>query len=192
MDVLDLIEKLGEKEEKITTYDFISPIMNNNVVATRIDNLVYTFKVPKTSPGWYRFKPIDNKSVKIVGEADYLDKSSYLSRLNKIRLTVVIKRKNVYQCIPDKNNKYGLSVQDLIPVYLHDDTVLDFDHIIARYDGVNIWFESTDINSDPLKADYLRESLDKYLSPSSLKFEGLTVEQIWNKYFKGEKQKIIR
>ena len=177
MDVLSLIEELGEKEEKITDLTFVSPIFFNDIVATRISGLVYTFTVSKKKPGWYKIKPIDSKSARFVGEADYGDINNYLKRLGKIRMTLVLKRKNVYMGIPDKSNRYGLSVADTIPVLLHDDTVLDFDRVIARYDGSNFWFESVDINNDPSKADYLRDSIEKTRSPASIKYEGLTFEE---------------
>jgi hypothetical protein len=177
MDILNLIEEIGEKEEKITDLEFVSPIFFNEYVATRVSGLIYKFTINKVDPGWYRIKPVDTKTAKVTGEADFIEKENYLKNLGKIRMTLVLKRKDVYMGIPDKGNKYGFPVEDLLPVYLHDDTVLDFDRVIARFDGTNLWFESVDINNDPSKADYLRESLEKNIFPSSIKFNGLSLEE---------------
>ena len=177
IDVLEMIEKIGEKEQKISTLEFISPIFYNDIVATRIDGLIYKFNIKKTEPGWYKIRPVNSKKARIVGTADIDEKEKYLKCLGKLRLTLTLKRDNVYLAVPDKNNKYGLPSNELIPVLLFDDAVLDFDRIIARYDGVNVWFEGVDFNNDPTKADYLRGSLEKHLDPKKIKFADLTFEE---------------
>ena len=177
MDVLNLIEEFGEIEEKITDLEFVSPIFFNEIVATRISGLLHTFTVPRKKPGWYKIKPNDSISARFIGEADFLDIDKYLKKLGKIRITLVMKKKNVYLGIPDKSNRFDLPVQELIPVLLYDDAVLDFDRVIARYDGTNVWFETVDINNDPSKSDYLRESIEKGRSPSSIRYDGLTFEE---------------
>lgn len=177
MDALSLIKKVGEKERKITDLTFISPIFNNEIVATYVDGLLHTFTIPKTDPGWYIIKPTDIRRAKIIGTAEINEKDKYLRYLGKIRMTLVLKKDDVYMGIPDKSNKYNLPFQEMIPVLLHDDMVLDFDRVIGRYDGSNIWFESVDMRNDPAKSDYLRESFEKHRRSSQIKFENLTFEE---------------
>jgi hypothetical protein len=177
MDVLDLISKIGTDENSITEREFISPIFNNTVVATRVRGLVYAFSIPKTQPGWYKIRPTDGKRAKIIGPADPMEIEQYQKFLDRIRLVLVMKNGPVYMAVPDKVNKFGFATSEMIPIFLTDDTVMDFDRVLARFDGSNFWFESVDMANDPTKADYLRMSLEKLLDPKKIKFSGLTFEE---------------
>jgi hypothetical protein len=177
MDILDMISKIGEKETQMLNKVFISPVFSNTLVATRVDGMVYSFFIPKVVGGWYQIKPVDIKRAKIIGPAEISERDDYLRRLDKIRIVLVMKRDGVFFGVPDKVNKFGFQVNDLLPVFLHDDSALEFDRIIARFDGANIWFEVVDQGNDPAKADYLRTCMLKVLDPLSLKFSGLTLEE---------------
>lgn len=178
IDVLDIINKIGEKERGITDLEFISPIFYNDTVVTRVDGLVYKFTLQgKTSHGWYKIRPVDSRRAKIIGDADIADREQYLKRLGKLRMTLTLKRGNVYLALPDKANKYMLPFSDLIPVYLVDDSVMNFDRVICRYDGANIWFEGVDMSNDPSKSDYLRTCLEKFIDPEKIKYSNLTFEE---------------
>lgn len=177
LDVLNLIDELGEKERKITDLEFVSPIFNSNIVVTNIDGLVYKFKISLGKPGWYKIRPINHSRAVIVGDADFTDREQYLRRLGKLRMTLTLKKDNVFLALPDKDNKYGLPFSELVPVLLFDDSVLDFDRVIVRYDGVNVWFENVDMNNDPVKAEYLRDSLEKYIDPKNIDRPYLTLEE---------------
>lgn len=201
IDVLKAIEELEEMESKVTDLEFISPVFNNEEVVTYLDGLVYKFKIKKTEPGWYKVRPVNTNKARIVGEADIEEKEKYLKRLGKLRLTLTLKRDKIFLAVPDKNNKYGLPSNELIPVLLFDDSVLDFDRIIARYDGANVWFESVDFNNDPTKADYLRESLEKHRDFKKLKVSNFTFEEKLSytlrttfdkKFLKSSKEDILR
>jgi hypothetical protein len=176
-DVLSLIKKMGEKETALTELEFVSPIFNNRVVATRVDGVLYTFQVPRSKPGWFKIKPNDTKYARIVGEADLMEIEQYLKYFDRLRLVVAMKKDRVYLAVPDKMNKFGLPPQELIPVFLTDDSVMDFDRILARYDGANFWFERVDTANDPIKSEYLRNNLERLLDTKSLKCPGLTFEE---------------
>lgn len=175
--VLDIIDKLGEKEQQITDMEFISPVFFSDTVVTSIDGLIYKFKIKDVKPGWYKIRPVDEYSAKVVDDADIVDRDQYLHRLGKLRVTLTMKRDQVFLALPDKANKFGLPFNELIPVLLFDDTVLDFDRAIVRYDGSNCWFESVDMGNDPSKADYLRGSLEKYIEPEKITYPKLSFEE---------------
>ena len=174
--VLDLISKIGEKEARVTQQVFISPVFSNTLVATRIDGIVYSFTIP-VATGWYQIQPIDTKKARILGPADFMDRERYLKYLDKLRLVIVLKKDGIFYGIPDKANKFGFLINDLLPVFLNDDTPMDFDRVIARFDGANIWFDQVDQGNDPAKAEYLRNCMNKVLEPEKLKFSGLTIEE---------------
>jgi len=201
LDVLNIIEEIGEKEQKVTDLEFVSPIFYNDTVMTTIDGLIYKFKIRKADPGWYKIRPINHSRAKIVGEADIMERDKYLKYLGKLRLTLTLKQDKVFLAVPDKNNKYQLPSNELLPVLLSDDTVLNFDRVIARYDGANLWFESVDTSNDPMKADYLRSSLEKFIDPKSIKYQDLTFEEklaytlrtgFDKRFFENKKENILK
>lgn len=197
--VLDIIEELGEKEQRVTDLEFISPVFFNDIVVTNIDGLVYTFKIRKVDPGWYKFRPVDSHTAKVIGDVDFVERDQYLHRLGKLRVTLTLKRDKVFLAIPDKSNSYGLPFSELIPILLFDDTVLDFDRAIVRYDGANCWFECVDLNNDPVKADYLRGSLEKYVDPKKIRHPNLSFEEkmayslrtTFDKRFREDKKEVM-
>jgi hypothetical protein len=175
--ILDLISDLGNKEARITKQVFISPVFTNRLVATRVDGLRYTFLLPKTPPGWYRIRPVNKKEARIDGPAELHEIEDYLKHLGRIRIVIALKKNQTYQGIPEKSNRYGFNQADVLPVFLCDDTVNEFDQIIARYDGINLWFERIDQMNDPAKADYLRSCVEKFTEPEQIRFKGLTLEE---------------
>ena len=176
-DVLDLITKMGEKEDSLTEREFISPIFYNTQVATRVSGIIYKFKIKKVIPGWYKFKLIDSKRARRTGEADFAEIDGYFKHLDKVRMILTFRKDDVYLALPEKNNKFGLEATKLIPVFLFDDSVMDFDKVLTRTDGVNFWFESVDMGNDPMKADFLRTELEKLTEPDKIRYSGLTFEE---------------
>jgi hypothetical protein len=176
-DVLELISQIGKQESSLKKRTFISPVFDNTVVATRVEGMVYTFKIPQTAEGWYQIRPKNKKEAKIVGPAELPEIEGYMKYLEKVRIVLVMKQKGLYLGIPDKINKFGFKMNELQPIYLCDDSPLDFDRVIARFDGANLWFERIDQSNDPSKADYLRTSMIKLVQLEKIKYSGLTVEE---------------
>jgi hypothetical protein len=177
MNALDLIDKIGAQESSFYGQTFVSPVYGNTVVATRLERMLYTFDIPGKQQGWLKFQPVNSKRAKIVGQAEMNEVEEYLKHLGKIRVVLVMKQQGLYMGIPDKTNSHGLTFGILMPIYLCDDIPLDFDRIVARYDGANLWYESIDPINDPSKGDYLRDSLTKVMSPEKIRYSGLTLEE---------------
>lgn len=193
MNVLNIIKKIGDKEKSIYKKEFISPIFFNTVVATRISGLIYTFKIPEIAPGWYKIRAKNKKEAVIVSEASIEDIYTYLKLLPKMRVVLLFKkntsqilksrkikwtlgREFTYLAIPEKGNIFNFNPETPLPVYLCDDTVMDFDKVVVRTDGANLWFDSID-NNDPAKSSYLRKSIEELVNPDKIKFPGLSFEE---------------
>jgi hypothetical protein len=168
---------MGEKELSLKAQEFISPVFYNRHIATYLDGIVCKFQIPSMGAGWYKFKAVDAKSARSTGKADLIEIEQYLKYFEKIRMVLIHKKSGVYLAIPDKSNRFNLPYQEPIPVFLTDDSVMDFDRIIARYDGANFWYESIDQGNDPSKAEYLRTCLETLQDPTKIKFSGLTSEE---------------
>lgn len=176
-DVLDLIEQLGNTANTLNERVFVSPVYKNRWVATRIDKIIYRFEIPRLSPGWYKFRPTSQNTAKKIGDADLMSVEKYLKLFDKLRLIMIKREGNVIFGIPFKTNKFNFNMSQIFPVYLAlDDMAIDFDEILCRFDGVNVWYEQVPMNNDPARSEYLRESLFNKLNPNDVEFQGLRFE----------------
>lgn len=175
--VLDLIKKLGETENTLTSRVFVSPVYKNREVITRIDHIVYPFSIPETKAGWWKFKPKNRKEARVINPCDMQEIEGYLKCLQKVRMILVQRDGDIFYGVPFKTNDQGLDIKVLYPIYLvMDDTAQDFDEVICRYDGANLWYQSVELNNDQAKVDYIRRALLAAVLPKNLKYSGLRFE----------------
>ena len=174
---LSILDKFIEQENKITEMEFISPVFYNTIVVMKIYGVVYKFNIKSVEPGWYIFKPIDYENAAKERDANFNEIEQYLKKLIPIRLITSYKNNGIYYALPQKGNKLGLGIESLLPIYLSDDNVLDFEIVVCRFDGYNIWFEISDQNNDLMKEEYLRKSYSDALSSEKLKYSGLMLEE---------------
>lgn len=174
---LDILKGIAAEEDKFLQMEFVSPVFRNRKVATTIKGLVQTLNIPDTQQGWHKFKPVNFEFAKSVGAADYEEVANYLKRLPIIRLITVYREDDVYYGFAQKNNQIGLNSSTLLPIFLVDDNTLDFEQIVCRFDGGNIWFESVDMKADLSKGEYLRTSYSNLIKPSEIRYSGLTFEE---------------
>jgi hypothetical protein len=177
MDVLGLIGKLGKKENSLVEREFISPVCGNDTVVMKLDGIIFRLSISKLDPGWYKFRPIDSRRARVVYKAEYDEIEAYLKKLPQIRVSSCYREGNKIFGFPLKNNKAGLPYDTLVPVFLPDDQPMDFDRLLCRFDGVNLWYENLDTNNDPFKSYYLRESLVEGTLPKNIHQSGLSLEE---------------
>jgi len=177
-DVLSVISKVASAEGALLKSTFVAPVAGNDRVAALVCGMAYTFSIPKVDPpGWYEFKPRGAKDARVVGPADPAETESYLKRLPTVRVVLSHKMAGLYHGVPAKANAVGLPWEGLVPVLLVDDLADDFDRVVCRFDGVNLWYEGVDPSNDQSKGAYLRERFAKLHPPGFLKFKGLTFEE---------------
>ena len=177
MDIFNLIKKIGEQEESLKGKTIVSPIFNNESIVSKICGLSYTFKITKQEPGWYLFKPLSGYKARKYKMAEPADIEKYLKLLPQIRITLAYKKDGIYYGVPIKNNNLSIPENEILEIYLVDDLPLDFDRVIARYDGENFWYESMDMGNDPSKGSYLRDSFQKRVSPNKIHYKGLNFDE---------------
>lgn len=174
MSVLDLINKLGEVEDKLPTTEIVSPVYGNRKIATRLSGMVYQLNIPRLHPGWYKFRPLDHTRARKIGEADQMEIDQYLRKLPRVRMILIQREGPDYVALPCRQDKVG---EDLYPLLLVDNAPMDFDTVIARYDGIRLWYHDLDSRNDPQKGEYLRGALNDFSHPDKVKFPGLTLEE---------------
>lgn len=177
MDALNILNKMGRIESSLSEREFVCPVYNNTEVATRINGFIYRFRIRRVPPGWYKFKPVDKKFARSIGECDFGERDTYLKKLDKIRMIFVHRRDEVIYGIPFKTNKFGFSHTSMMPVFLvTDDMISDFDEMECRCDGANVWYENVAMTSNLARNEYLHESLREKKSLDNLSFKGLRFE----------------
>ncbi len=176
--ILELISHLGSKEEALLySGEILSPVFGNDIIVARIERLTYTFAIGNVKPGWHVFKAKDTKIARVVRPADLPDRDKYLKALPQLRMNLCFKKEGIYYANSISNSKYNMQPNLLYPIYLTDDRVLDFDRVICRYDGMNLWYDDIDMGADTSKAQYLRESWDKFLTVDKIRYSGLTLDE---------------
>jgi hypothetical protein len=175
--VLDLISKLGKVEDSLKDMKFVSPVYKNRNVITRIAGIIYPFSIPETKSGWYKFKPKNRKEARVDSACELQEVEGYLKCLKKVRMILVQRDGDIFYGVPFKNNDQGLDFKTLYPIYLvTDDYAMDFDEVICRFDGSNLWYQSVEMNNNQQKVDYLRRCLLAAAFPKNLVYLGLRFE----------------
>lgn len=167
MKIDNFFHKAEKAEKEFLNSEFISPIIRGSKVRVRILGLVYELKIQDNYEGWAILKPVSPTSARVAGTPSLLQIHDYLAKLSKIRLILCEKRKNSWYGI--NQQMWGIESQ----IFLIEGIEL-FDSILARYDGLNYWFEGKDRSADPTLSEYLRTSLHKNTLPDNLNKSGLT------------------
>jgi len=176
--ILGAISKLGKSESDFVGGTFVAPVVDATEVRAWIGRISHPLSIGRPErPGWYRFKASGFKTAEMVGDADIEEIDGYLARLPKLMVTVALRIDGVYHGIPMKGNARGLEWGRLHPVFLTDDMVDDFDRVVCRHDGANLWYERLDASNDPSKAVYLREMFAKPIEAAYIRYPGLTFEE---------------
>jgi len=177
-DALSIISKLGSAEKALLSGTFVAPVCGNDTVAATVHGMVYKFSVArKPEPGWYRFRPSDPKCAQVDGPADLSDIENYLRRFPSVRVVLMARVQGVYQGIAVQDKTHEMTHELSVPVFLVDDFADDFDKVVCRFDGCNLWYERTDPANDPAKGQYLRDQFDKLADPKTIQFKGLTFQE---------------
>ena len=174
-DILNLIKTVGENERRMTEMEFVSPIYRTDTVVMRVRGLIHRLKIRKTDPGWYVLQPVDTRKAKIIGDADMMQVEQYLKYLKKMRIVLIQKNGDQFLGVPLKNT--GLDFSKPLPVLLTNDMVGEFDTVICGFDGATMWFADIDMQSDPAKVEYLRESISNGVAPDKIRYTGLSIEE---------------
>jgi hypothetical protein len=174
-DIFDIFNEIEEKKYNFIDSSFISPILNHNFILVRIAGLIYKFRVKNTEQGWYLLTPINEKNAEIVRTADFLEKEKYLKFFDKIYFIPIFYKNNILYCYPKGNADTRFGANGVTPIFLSDIDMIDvFDIIQARFDGSNYWFEDIDFNSNPIKAEQLRQQLDDFSDIEDFSIKGMT------------------
>jgi hypothetical protein len=141
--------------------------------------MVYTF-TPKPSKfaGWGIFQAVDEKTAKLVEEADLPQIAEYLQNFPQIRLRLAYQmQKQTWLAYPVNEADMRQRLKVVKPIALHLVTEgIVFEQIIARWDGQSFWFEEVDRRTDPEIVETLQSTVKKFTPTQELQFKGITPE----------------
>jgi hypothetical protein len=168
--LLRLISRLSTAAERLRQQEIIAPLLPGGRIRTRIEGLVYEFKVRTSFAGWGRFRPRNEQEAELLGEALPWQRGAYLELLPALRMILLwpvpgprASRVQLWLALPfnssDARQRFGLSDEPL-PVLLCDpfNGAEPFERIVARVDGQTLWFDGTDPRANPTHAAWMREA----------------------------------
>jgi hypothetical protein len=174
--VRDLLNRLAAEETRFLAADFLAPMLGAGVVYVRIAGIVCRLRVDENFQGWGVFRPTGTTTARLLRPATLAERGRYLEALPRRRLILCRAEKQRWLAWPAHHADHRFSSAALVPVRFVEDAQL-FDSVVARWDGVQGWFENLDERADPSAARYLRESLRQMMALDQIHRRGLTAEQ---------------
>jgi hypothetical protein len=137
-------------------------------IRTRIAGMVYEFKLKGKFIGWGRFRPLNEREAKPLGEALPWERGAYLEQFPALRVILLwpdfdSRRPGTWWALPfnesDARQRFGFEAEPL-PVFLCDPTngAERFERVVVRVDGKTLWFDGLDTLADPTHAEWLRDT----------------------------------
>lgn len=177
--IQNLLNKIAAQESQLTETQFMAPCVGGGRVRTRVAGMIYTFaSKPRDFEGWGIFQPLDEKRAEVVEEAMLPQIEEYLKLMKPLRMLLVDRLQGqTWLAYPgnESDAKQRLGIAKPVPINLVTDGV-QFEQIIARFDGSSFWFEEGDRRADPFAAEELTKALKKLTPPKELRFKGMTPE----------------
>ncbi|GLV60993.1 hypothetical protein KDH_78110 [Dictyobacter sp. S3.2.2.5] len=168
VDARELIARLGQQGRDLQERELIAPLLFGGRIRTRLNGLVYEFRVRQRFVGWGRFRPTGESEARLIEEALPWERGSYLELFPALRMLLLWPDSSgrfpgTWWAIPynedDARRRFGLAMEPL-PVFLCDPMAgaERFERVIVRVDGGIRWFEGTDLRADPRHAEWLRDA----------------------------------
>jgi hypothetical protein len=189
VDARELIARLSQQSQRLLERELIAPLLRGGRIRTRLDGLVYEFRVPERFQGWGRFRPSNEHEASLIQEALPWERGAYLELFPLLRMLLLWPDisgtpPGTWLALPynesDARQRFDLPMGPL-PVYLCDPLAgaERFERVIVRVDGRTLWFDGPDLLADPQHAEWLRTatSQDAHRTSSEPLLPGLASSQ---------------
>ncbi len=168
VDARELIARLSQQSQRLLERELVAPLLRGGRIRTRLDGLVYEFRVRERFQGWGRFRPFNEHEARVIEEALPWERGAYLELFPSLRMVLLWPDTGggppgTWLALPynesDARQRFGLSMEPQ-RVYLCDPMAgaERFERIIVRMDGRTLWFEGPDLLADPQHAEWLRSA----------------------------------
>lgn len=171
-----LINRFAAAEELARTREFLAPVPARcGVVCVRIAGVICRFAAPKRFRGWGVFRPEGNRAT-LVRRATLGERQRYLELFPRRPMILVHADGPDWLGWPvhQADSRFGPPAR--VPVRLTE-VVQPLDQVVARFDGVQAWFDCVDETADASTGAFLREALRDLVDPVLVDRPRLTTEQ---------------
>jgi hypothetical protein len=174
-----LINKLAAQEAALCSTRFLAPCVPGLQVRVRVSGLLYSFRpAPADFEGWGIFQPRDAQTAELVSDATLPQTAKYLRLFKPLRLRLAAHLHGrtwlAYPVNEADARQQGAPVEPC-PVHLVS-AAQQFEQIIARYDGAQLWYDDADRRADPRTPERLRRLLADRVLPPDIDWPGITPE----------------
>lgn len=175
---MNVFDKLAAEEAAFFNSQLFSPVLKGKPIRVRISGVIVNLSVikPKNFEGWGVFTPNSAKTASFVREPNMTEKQSYFNLFPALRLILCRRAKDHWFGIPANQSDTRFKITGTVPIQLCTEVQM-FDMVKVRFDGTNIWFEQIDPRHSLKNANYMRESVLKFLEAPKLELPGLTIEE---------------
>jgi hypothetical protein len=174
-----LIRRLAAREESLRGEQFLAPCVGGGQVRVSLDGLVCAFRPrPRDFEGWGIFKPIDEATAEVTGEATLPQVAGYLKLLRPLRVRLAERlRGRTWLAYPSNagDARQLLGAGGELPVHLVSEGAR-FEGVVAYTDGCNCFYGEPDRRSDAHLAGRLRKLLRQGVEPRYITWKGITPE----------------
>lgn len=195
MKIHDLLDKMESEENDFLKTQFLAPIISGRSIQVRIAGVVCKLKVKgDVEPGWAILQPTSTESARIIGKPKLKQIKKFLALFPAVNMVLLTKVDDEWMAIRANKGDNRFTIDGPARIKMARD-VEAFQQIIARYDGVNFWFQEVDRRRKPAIAAYLRDSLSNQVLPEDIRKPSLTAEEreaysiIHNAYVKLKRDK---
>lgn len=170
MDGCSSLERIISREKKVQGQSLVAPALRGRKVRIRVGMYVWECRPDVEFSGWGVFQMCGPGRVKFLREAEPWEKSEYLEIFERHTLMLFyLDSQGIWWARDLKREKF-------VPVMLVEGH-LQFDSIVAAFDGSCYWYACADPGADARKARTLRDSLAAEAPLGTLKPFHLTLRE---------------
>jgi hypothetical protein len=175
--ILQMLDRLEAHEQRFLQQHFLAPVVRGQGVRVRIGGVVCTMRIdPNDFSGWGVFLPMSFVDAMLDRPATMGERRRYLEMLPAVRMIVCRRDFGLTFAVPANPGDSRCRTDGMLVIQLCEQVEL-FESLVARFDGLQFWFEQSDESADPAAAAYLRQMLAKMTPPKDLDRRGLTAGQ---------------
>jgi len=168
------MNKMAAEEKSFRQKIFISPYSaHSRYVVVKMNGVNYKFRIVGVNgDGIGLFQPVDPTCAKYQGEAPIEQRRAYLDVLPSVRLILSYETDKGWVSYPfnaeSSENSIGLKGQAVVK---NVNDCERFDVVVARYDGMHLWFDDIFSSMDHCKSEAMRDCFIPQWTPDKMQRE---------------------
>lgn len=175
----EILNKLIAAEKSFSGQQFVAPVINRHTVTvTRVAGVLCSMRtnVPRDFSGLGLFEALTVRTARFLGAASHRQAKFYLDQLPPVYVIAAFQEDGRWSVVSATRGQ-DLHFTGLVPLSLSDDRVRQFDTLVARFDGVNLWYQAV-VPSMSLNAGFMRGHYDSEELPETIQCSGMSPREL--------------